>query len=54
MTETTFYRWRQPFGGLTVSAAQRLHALETEHARLQRLLAAREVDIEALRGWVAQ
>jgi putative transposase len=30
ITETTFYRWRKQFGGMTVSDAQRLRELEKE------------------------
>ncbi len=50
ITETTFYRWRQKFGGMTVSDAQRLRELERENARLKRLLAERDLEIDALKG----
>ena len=40
ISEQTFSRWRQPFGGMTVPNAQRLRELEHETARLKRLLAA--------------
>jgi putative transposase len=53
-TETTFYRWRQKFGGVTVSDAQRLRELEEETARLKRLLAERDLDVDALRAWLAK
>ena len=35
----TFYKWKAKFGGLEVSDARRLKALEEEHVRLKRLLA---------------
>ena len=36
---TTFYKWKAKFGGMEVSEARRLKALEDENARLKRLLA---------------
>jgi putative transposase len=45
----TFYRWRQKFGGMTVPDTQRLRALEKENARLQRLLAERDLKVDALK-----
>jgi len=38
IAETAFYRWRQKVGGMSVSEAQRLRALDKEHARFKRLL----------------
>lgn len=35
ITETTFHRWRAKYGGLQVSDARRLKALEDEHRRLK-------------------
>jgi putative transposase len=54
ITETTLYRWRQKFGGMTVSDAQRLRELERENARLKRLLAERDLEVEALKGLLAK
>ena len=39
ITEQTFCRWRQVYGGLQVSEAKRLTALEEENRRLRRLVA---------------
>jgi putative transposase len=39
ISEGTFYKWKAKFGGLEVSDAKKLKALETENARLKRLLA---------------
>lgn len=50
ITETTFYRWRQKFGGMTVSDAQRVRELERENARRKRLLAERDLEVDALKG----
>jgi putative transposase len=39
VSSATFYKWKAKFGGLEVSDARRLKALERENARLKRLLA---------------
>ena len=38
-SEASYYLWRSKFGGMNVSDAKRLKELETEHARLKKLLA---------------
>ena len=38
-SEASYYTWRNKFGGMDVSDAKRLKALETENSRLKRLLA---------------
>jgi putative transposase len=40
-SDGTFYKWRSKFGGMEASEAQRLRELESENAKLKRLLAAR-------------
>ncbi len=54
VSETTFNRWRNQFGGMKSEEAKRLKELESENARLKRLLAEAELDKamlkEALRG----
>ena len=52
--EPTFYRWRRTFGGITVAEMQRLKELEKENARLQRLLAERDLDVDALKEVLAK
>jgi putative transposase len=54
ISEQTFYRWRQKFGGMTVSDTQHLRALEKEHARLKRLLAERDLEVDALKVLLAK
>ena len=49
ITEQTFYRWRNKFGSMTTDDAQRLRTLEQENARLKRLLAERDLEVDALR-----
>jgi putative transposase len=39
ISEATFYNWKSKFGGMDVSEARRLKTLETENAKLKRLLA---------------
>ena len=39
VSDVTFYRWRSKYGGMEVSDAKRLKALEDENAKLERLLA---------------
>ena len=39
VSEATFYKWKAKFGGLDVSEARRLKALEDENAKLKRMLA---------------
>jgi putative transposase len=39
ISDATFYKWRAKFGGMSVSDAQKLKALEIENGRLKRLLA---------------
>ncbi len=47
MSEGTFYNWKARYGGMTVSDAKRLKALEDENARLKKLLAEQMLDGEA-------
>ena len=49
MSEGTFYNWKAKFGGMTVSDAKRLKALEDENAKLKRLIADAMLDNAALK-----
>jgi putative transposase len=49
VTEHTFYRWRNEYGGLRLDQAKRLKALETENARLKKMVADQALDIEILK-----
>ena len=44
ISSATFYQWKAKFGGMEVSDARRLRALETENARLKKLLAEAMLD----------
>jgi putative transposase len=54
ISEQTFYRWRQKCGGMTVPDTQRLRELEKENARLKRLLAERDLEVDALKVLLAK
>jgi len=49
ISDATFYKWKSKYGGLEVSEARRLKALEDENARLKRLLADAMLDNAALK-----
>ena len=49
ISEATFYNWKAKFGGMEVSEAKRLKALEDENAKLKKLLAEQMMDTAALR-----
>ena len=44
ISESTFHRWRNQYGGMKSEEAKRLKTLEGENARLKRLLAEAELD----------
>lgn len=52
VAENTIYRWKAKFGGMDVSDAKKLRALEQENQRLKRLLAEAELDKAALKELV--
>jgi putative transposase len=54
ISEQTFYRWRKKFGGMTVPDTQRLRELEKEKTRLKRLLAERDLEVDALKALLAK
>ena len=49
ISEATFYNWKAKYGGMEVSEAKRLKALEDENAKLKKLLAEQMLDTAALR-----
>jgi len=49
ISQQTFYKWKSKFGGLDVSDAKRLRALEDENAKLKKLLAERDLEIEVMK-----
>jgi putative transposase len=54
ISPTTFYKWKARYGGLEVSEARRLKALEDENRRLKKLLAEAVLDVAALKDLLAK
>jgi putative transposase len=54
ISEATFYSWKAKFGGLDVSEARRLKALEDENAKLKELLADAMLNNVALKDLLAK
>ena len=54
ITDATFYRWRKRYHGLSLSEAKRLRDLTAENARLKKLLAERDLEVDALKQLVAK
>ena len=48
-SEPSYYAWKAKFGGMNVSDAQRLKALESENTKLKKLLANSMLEIDAMR-----
>ena len=54
VSSPTFYKWKAKFGGLDVSEARRLKALEDENAKLKRMLADAMLDNVALKDLLSK
>jgi putative transposase len=54
IAEQTFYRWRHKYGGLEVADAVRLRQLERENARLKKLVAERDLELEVVKELLAK
>jgi putative transposase len=49
ISEATFHRWKARYGGMNSQEAKRLKELQKENARLKKLLAEKELDIDLLK-----
>lgn len=49
VSNATFYKWRSKYGGMEVSDARKLKALEDENRKLKKLLAESMLDVSTLR-----
>jgi putative transposase len=49
ISEATFHRWRNHYGGMKADATKRLKELEKENARLKKVVAEQAVDISILK-----
>jgi len=54
ISEATLYNWKAKFGGMDVSDARRLKALEEENSKLKKLLADTMLDNTALKELLAK
>jgi len=54
ISDATSYNWKAKYGGMEVSDAKRLKALEEENAKLKKLLAEQMLDAAALRELLAK
>ena len=54
ISEATFYNWKSKFGGMDVSDAKRLKALEDENRQLKKLLAESMLDNAALKDLLSK
>ena len=49
VSDATFYKWRSKYGGMEVSDAKKLKALQAENAKLKKLLAEQMMDVSTLK-----
>jgi putative transposase len=49
ISEMTFYRWRRKYGDMSTCEIKHLRELESENARLKRMLAERDLEIDVIR-----
>ncbi len=49
ISDATFYRWRSKYGGMEVSDVRRLKTLESENAKLKKVLAEQMMDVATLK-----
>ena len=49
ISDATFYNWRSRYGGMEISDAKRLKALEEENRKLKKLLAESVLDVATLK-----
>ena len=49
ISEQTWYRWKSKYGQMAVAEVRRLRELEKENARLKRIVAERDLEIDAMK-----
>jgi putative transposase len=49
ISEGTFFRWRDKYSGIGVPEVKRMRELEVENGRLKRIVAERDLEVDALR-----
>ncbi len=53
-TKNTFFVWKAKYGGIVFTESKRIKELEREDARLKKLLAERDLDVDILKELVAK
>lgn len=54
VAEATFYRWRKTYRGMSTPEVRRLRELEQENARLKKLVAERDLELDAMKDVLAK
>lgn len=54
VSQPTFYKWRQKFGGLEINEAKRLRLIEDENRKLKKLVANQALDMMVLKDLLAK
>jgi len=54
ISDATYYNWKAKYGGMTVSEAKRLKALEYENCRLKQIVADQTLDIHAMKAVISK
>ena len=52
ISENTFYTWKRKYGGMETQDVRRLKELEQENSQLKRLLAERDMEVDAVRSLI--
>jgi putative transposase len=53
ISEQTYYRWRQKYGGMSPDLIKELKALQKENQRLRKIIADQRIDVEILKEAIA-
>ncbi len=53
VSEQTYYRWRQKYGGMSPELIKELKALQKENQRLRKIIADQRIDIEIIKEAIA-
>lgn len=54
VSEQSFYRWRNKYGAMEVADVQRMRQLLQENARLKRIVAERDLEIDAMKDLLSK
>jgi putative transposase len=54
ISQATYYKWKQKFGGMEVSDTKRLRLIEDENRKLKKLVAAQALDLMVLKELLAK